>query len=82
MSEHGFGIALVMANTYTRVWHDTVVYADLICFFEGKVKFEHPTKTVTQGHPYPCALVAWGVSNANAVEKSGLGWCVPGTVGL
>lgn len=70
-------IALVPARTDTKWWHNSAVYADRICFWQGRLKFIG----ATAGAPFPSALLYWG----NKPKKfssvfSEHGWIVKGRV--
>lgn len=73
MANHANGIALVFARTDTQWWQNYAATADVVCFIEGRIKFESPDRQKTQAATAPSVLLAWGEASARAVANSGLG---------
>lgn len=73
MVEHGNGILLIFARTGNKVWQEIIFpKATAVLFLRRRVRFCLPDGT--QGGSAGCdsALVAFGWSNVEAIEKSGI----------
>ena len=79
MVRHGNGIALIPARTETAMFYETVWgVADAIMFIKGRPHFHNVEgKRAPFNSGAPICLVAYGVANAAALERSGLGFVVP-----
>lgn len=73
MAHHNNGIAFVFARTDTRSFHEWVFpFAHSILFLKGRVKFHLHGGALGQSPPTPSVLIAYGESNTNALNQSGL----------
>lgn len=75
LAAHGNGIALIPARTETAMFFEVVWgKADAILFIAGRPHFHFPSGAKA---PYnsgaPICLVAYGLANVAALERSGLG---------
>lgn len=79
MAEHGNGIALIPARTETAMFYECVWgAADAVLFMEGRPHFHYVTGARAPFNSgAPICLVAYGLSNVMALEKSGLGIVLP-----
>lgn len=79
LKAHGNGIGLIPARTETAMFYESVWYeAHTVCFVKGRPHFYRPDGTrAAFNSGAPIALVAYGQSNAESLEASGLGICVP-----
>jgi len=79
LSDHGNGIALIPARTETVMFFKTVWgAADAVLFIEGRPHFHRVCGTRAPFNSgAPICLVAYGLSNVVALERSGLGQIVP-----
>ena len=82
LAAHGNGIALVFSRTDVRWFHKYIPKADAICFIKGRVQFVRASEAqqYALGNVEPAGgcgagsvLVAYGVANAGALLRSGLG---------
>jgi len=75
MAEHRNGIALIPARTETAMFYETVWgVADAVLFIKGRPHFHYVDGSRAKFNSgAPICLVAYGASNATALEKSGLG---------
>jgi len=79
MVEHGNGIALVPARTETAMFFECVWgAADAVLFLKGRPHFY---RTDGSRAPFnsgaPIVLIAYGLQNVAALERSELGFVVP-----
>ncbi|MFC0408857.1 DNA N-6-adenine-methyltransferase [Roseomonas elaeocarpi] len=76
MSEHGDGIALVMARTETAWFWETVwrsPTATGVLFLEGRIHFHHPDgRRADANCGAPSVLVAYGWENARVLAGCGV----------
>lgn len=79
MADHGNGIALIPARTETAMFYECVWgAADAVLFVEGRPHFHYVTGARAPFNSgAPICLVAYGLSNVMALEKSGLGIVLP-----
>lgn len=79
MAEHGNGIALIPARTETAMFYETVwSRADAVLFIKGRPHFHYVDgRRAPFNSGAPICLVAYGATNAQALESSGLGYVVP-----
>lgn len=79
MAKHGNGIALIPARTETAMFYECVWGgADAVLFIKGRPHFHLVTgERAPFNSGAPICLVAYGISNVVALEKSGLGYVVP-----
>lgn len=75
MADHGNGIALIPARTETAMFYESVWgRADAVCFLRGRPHFHYPDGTRAPFNSgAPICLVAYGVKEADALDRSGLG---------
>lgn len=75
MAEHGNGIALIPARTETAMFFETVWgAADAVLFIQGRPHFHRVDGSrAAFNSGAPICLVAYGLANAGALERSGLG---------
>lgn len=75
LAVHGNGIALIPARTETVMFYETVwQVADAVLFIKGRPHFHTVDgKRAPFNSGAPICLVAYGVQNALALERSGLG---------
>lgn len=75
LAQHGNGVALIPARTETAMFYETVWgVADAILFIEGRPHFHAVDGTRAPFNSgAPICLVAYGISNVAALERSGLG---------
>ena len=80
LRDHGNGIALVPARTETRMFYGTVWgHADGVLFMRGRPHFHYVDgRRAAANSGAPIALVAYGASNLEALQRSGLGFTVVG----
>lgn len=73
LSEHGNGLALVLARTDTRWFHAALETAAATCFLRGRL--DHvPGAGATPSRPaVGSVMFAWGATCADALEASELG---------
>lgn len=70
---HGNAIALTFARTETQMFFKSVwPYADALLFIKGRLKFYHVTGEQGDSAGAPSVLIAYGKSNAEALERSGI----------
>jgi hypothetical protein len=79
LAAHGNGIALIPARTETALFYDTVwSKADGICFLKGRPHFHRVDGTRAPFNSgAPICLVAYGINNLVALERSKLGIVLP-----
>lgn len=79
MADHGNGIALIPARTETEMFYECVWgRADAILFLKGRPHFHYVTgERAAFNSGAPISLVAYGLSNVTALERSGLGQALP-----
>lgn len=79
MVEHGNGIALIPARTETVMFYETVWgAADAVLFMQGRPHFHYVDgRRAPANSGAPICLVAYGLSNVVALERSGLGYVAP-----
>lgn len=75
MAEHGNGVALIPARTETAMFYECVWNAaDAVLFIEGRPHFHYVDGTRAPFNSgAPICLIAYGLSNVVALERSGLG---------
>jgi hypothetical protein len=75
MAKHGNGIALIPARTETAMFFETVWgAADAILFIQGRPHFHRVDGSrAAFNSGAPICLVAYGLANVGALERSGLG---------
>ncbi len=75
MKDHGNGIALIPARTETKLFYECVwTFADGICFIKGRPHFHYVDGARAKANSgAPICLIAYGGSNAEALEQSKLG---------
>ena len=77
LANHGNGIALIFTRTETKGFHAQVwKRANAIFFFKGRLKFYYKNGIEAGFANAPSCLVAYGVNNVIALEKSGLSGCL------
>lgn len=74
LADHGDGIALIFARTETAMFFDYVWERATACLFlRGRLHFHHVDGTRAAANAgAPSVLVAYGTSNARALQESGL----------
>lgn len=79
LAQHGNGVALVPARTETAMFYESVWgVADAVLFLQGRPHFHRVDGSrAAFNSGAPICLVAYGVSNVVALERSGLGHVVP-----
>lgn len=79
MADHGDGIALIPARTETAMFYETVwSQADAVLFLRGRPHFHRADGTRAPFNSgAPICLVAYGIANVAALERSGLGVVLP-----
>jgi len=79
MAEHGNGIALIPARTETAMFYECVWgRADAVLFLQGRPHFHRVDGSRAPFNSgAPICLVAYGVANVAALERSGLGHVCP-----
>ncbi|EHK65949.1 bacteriophage DNA methylase [Achromobacter arsenitoxydans SY8] len=79
MAAHGDGVALIPARTETAMFYECVWdAADAVLFIEGRPHFHYVDGTRAPFNSgAPICLVAYGLSNVAALERSGLGVVLP-----
>jgi hypothetical protein len=79
MVEHGNGIALIPARTETVMFYECVWgAADAVLFIQGRPHFHYVDgRRAAANSGAPICLVAYGLHNVSALERSGLGIVVP-----
>lgn len=79
LAEHGNGIALIPARTETAMFFESVWgAADAVLFLQGRPHFHRVDGSRAPFNSgAPICLVAYGVANVAALERSGLGQLVP-----
>ena len=77
--EHGDGIALLPARTETAMFFETVWgAADAVLFLNGRPHFHHVDGArASFNSGAPMCLIAYGIANVAALERSNLGHVVP-----
>ena len=75
MAAHRNGVALIPARTETAMFYECVWgAADAVLFIEGRPHFHYVDGTRAPFNSgAPICLVAYGLSNVSALERSGLG---------
>jgi hypothetical protein len=78
MRDHGDGIALIPARTETKMFYETVWgFASAVLFVRGRPHFHYVDGArASFNSGAPIALIAYGPSNACALQSSGLGACI------
>jgi hypothetical protein len=70
---HGNCIALTFARTETKMFFEQVwSKADAVLFLKGRIRFYHSNGTQGDSAGAPSVLIAYGVKNAEILEKSKL----------
>lgn len=79
IAAHGNGIALIPARTETAMFYESVWgAADAVLFMQGRPHFHFVTgERAAFNSGAPICLVAYGLQNVVALEKSDLGFVVP-----
>lgn len=79
LAEHGNGIALIPARTETAMFYESVWgKADAVLFIQGRPHFHRIDGVrASFNSGAPICLVAYGISNVLALERSGLGVVLP-----
>ena len=79
MVEHGNGVALIPARTETAMFYEAVWgAADAVLFIQGRPHFHYVDgRRAPANSGAPICLVAYGVANVAALERSGLGVVLP-----
>ena len=81
LADHGDGIALVFSRTDVSWWHRAAPRANAVCFIRGRLTFVAGGGQSAPGNSGgPSALIAYGDTCADAIERSGLGltyWTSP-----
>lgn len=79
MAAHGDGVALIPARTETAMFYECVWgAADAVLFIEGRPHFHYVDGTRAPFNSgAPICLVAYGLSNVAALERSCLGVVLP-----
>lgn len=79
MADHGNGIALIPARTETVMFYETVWgRADAVLFIQGRPHFHYVDgRRASANSGAPICLVAYGLANVLALERSGLGYVAP-----
>lgn len=79
LADHGDGIALIPARTETAMFVETVWRrADAVLFIAGRPHFHRVDGSRAQFNSgAPICLVAYGIHNVAALQRSGLGQLVP-----
>lgn len=79
LAAHGNGIALIPARTETAMFFETVwAAADAVLFLQGRPHFHRVDGSrAAFNSGAPICLVAYGLANVAALERSGLGQLVP-----
>lgn len=79
MAEHGNGIALIPARTETAMFSETVWgAADAVLFIRGRPHFYRVDGSrAAFNSGAPICLVAYGLANVVALDRSGLGHVAP-----
>lgn len=71
--DHGNGLALVNAKTYTKWWHEVVFPSmSAIFFFCGRFSFYHVDGTMTEGKTGSPCLIAAGERAVKKLKKTKL----------
>ena len=80
LRDHGNGIALIPARTETAMFYGAVWgHAAGVLFLRGRPHFHFVDgRRAAFNSGAPVALVAYGASNLEALQRSGLGFCVVG----
>lgn len=80
LRDHGNGIALIPARTETAMFYGTVWgHAAGVLFLRGRPHFHFVCgRRAAFNSGAPIALVAYGASNLDALQRSGLGFTVVG----
>lgn len=78
LAAHGNGIALIPARTETAMFFDHVwPKADAVLFLRSRPHFHRPDGSrATFNSGAPICLVAYGIANVAALQRSGLGHVV------
>jgi len=79
LAAHGNGIALIPARTETAMFFESVWgAADAVLFLQGRPHFHRADGSrAAFNSGAPICLVAYGLANVAALERSGLGQLVP-----
>lgn len=74
LAEHGNGIALVLARTETKDWHETIwPQAHAILFMKGRIYFHHNDGSRAKANCGAApVLVAYGELNAEILKNSNI----------
>lgn len=77
--QHGNGIALIPARTETAMFYECVWgAADAVLFMKGRPHFHYVDgRRAPANSGAPICLVAYGVANVSALQRSGLGIVLP-----
>jgi hypothetical protein len=74
--KHADGIAIVRAYTSSGWWHAHVApCAEILLFPRGKTKFIRPDGSIGKGQGTVLYSWEWGKLRAQALRRSGLGFC-------
>lgn len=78
LADHGNGIALIPARTETAMFYETVWgRADAVLFLRSRPHFHRPDGSRAPFNSgAPICLVAYGIANVAALQRSGLGHVV------
>lgn len=77
LAEHGDGIALVFARTETPWFQQFAARASALLFIRGRLSFVDRQGRRGKGNAgAPSVLMGWGDVCRDALESSGLGWCL------
>lgn len=74
--EHGNGIALTPDRTSAPWFQEYAPKASVLCFLNGKVKFERPDGTIGSSPGTGTVLLAAGEVARRVLLRSELGMCV------
>jgi hypothetical protein len=79
MVQHGNGIALIPARTETAMFYECVWGgADAVLFVQGRPHFHYVDgRRAPFNSGAPICLVAYGIANVVALDRSGLGVVLP-----
>jgi len=77
--QHGNGIALIPARTETAMFYECVWgAADAVLFMKGRPHFHYVDgRRAPANSGAPICLIAYGVANVSALQRSGLGIVLP-----
>lgn len=77
--QHGNGIALIPARTETAMFYECVWgAADAVLFVKGRPHFHYVDgRRAPANSGAPICLIAYGIANVSALQRSGLGIVLP-----